>query len=119
MVELKELKEMIESEPVALATLSETGDPYVITVAEVRVIEEDKLLITDNYMRKTRENIVRSGKVALVVWDKEMNGHNMTGTAKYFTEGKYVEQVKAMKENKGLPAKGAIVVTVVKIKESA
>jgi hypothetical protein len=51
----------------------------------------------------------------LLVWDKKWQGYKIIGQAKYFTTGKWKELVVAMKENKGLPAKGAILIKVSKI----
>jgi len=49
------------------------------------------------------------------VWNKEWKGYKIIGVAKYFNKGKWLEYVKSMKENKGLPAKGAILIKVSKI----
>ena len=119
MVKLKEIRKVVETEPVAVATVDTSGNPHVIAVAEARVIDDNKILITDNYMRQTKENINQNGKISLVVWDKEMKGYNIDGNAKYYDKGEHLDKVKSMKENKGMPAKGAIVVNVTKIMKSA
>ncbi|MEM7820479.1 MAG: hypothetical protein QW761_02685 [Candidatus Aenigmatarchaeota archaeon] len=43
----------------------------------------------------------------------------LRGTAKYFQTGKWAQFVKKMPENKGMPAKGLIVLTVKEIKRLA
>jgi len=115
----KRLKNLIEKTPIALATVMPDGRPNAIGVAFVKVIGDDKLLITDNYMNQTIKDIKKNPNVVTVVWDKDMNGYKLVGKAEYFDKGKWVEKVKAMPENEGEPAKGAILVKVELIIKSA
>ena len=113
MVEINsEVKKLIEENPLAFATVDEAGKPNVIGVAFVKVVSKNQILITDNYMKKTKENLEKNNNVCLAVWDKDWNGYKLVGTAEYFTSGKWNEFVEKMPENKGLPAKGEILVTV-------
>lgn len=111
------IKKIIEQNPVTIATVDQSGKPNVSVVAYVKVVSENEVLITDNYMAQTRNNILQSKNVCLAVWDKKWNGVKLIGKAKYFTTGSWKEKVEKMKENKGLPAKGAIVVVISKIIE--
>jgi predicted pyridoxine 5'-phosphate oxidase superfamily flavin-nucleotide-binding protein len=115
----KKLKGLIEKTPMALATAMPDGKPNVIGVACVKVVGEDKLLVTDNFMNQTIKDIKNNPSVAMVVWDKDMNGFKLVGKAKYFDKGEWLNKVKVMPENKGLPAKGAILVKVELIIKSA
>jgi len=116
MVEINsEVKKLIEENPLALATVDEAGKPNVIGVAYVKVVSKNQILITDNYMKQTKENLEKNNNVCLAVWDKDWDGYKLVGTAEYFTRGKWKEFVEKMPENKGLPAKGAILVTVSKL----
>jgi len=114
----EEAKKIIEDNALALATITDKGEPYVIGVAGCKV-KDDKIVITDNYMKSTVENIKRIPKVALVVWDKKMNGYQFLGQAEYFNDGDWVKYVKGLKENKDTPAKGAVIVEVNKVIKSA
>jgi predicted pyridoxine 5'-phosphate oxidase superfamily flavin-nucleotide-binding protein len=105
-------KKLIESNPVAFATVDEFGNPNVIGVAFVKVVSKNEVLITDNYMKTTKSNLERNDNVCLAVWDKDWNGIKLIGKARYFTDGKWKKFVENMSENKGLSAKGAILVTV-------
>ena len=111
-----EQKKIIEENPVAVATINEKGKPHVIAVAYVKVTE-GKLIVTDNYMKSTKENIQNNKNVSLAVWDKDWNGFRISGEAEYFSEGKWHEFVKAMEENKNEPCKGAIAITPTEIKK--
>jgi predicted pyridoxine 5'-phosphate oxidase superfamily flavin-nucleotide-binding protein len=119
----KEMKMLIESNALALATVSEDNTPHCIAVAAVKVIGKDKLLVSDNYMGETAKNIMRDKHVSLAVWssdwEKNCTGFELRGTAQRFTSGKWHDFVKKMPENKGMPAKAAIIVTVKKVKRLA
>lgn len=104
-------KKLIEENPVSLATVNESNNPHVIAVAYVKVISLNKILITDNFMTQTVKNIKYNNQVSLVVWNSKWQGCQLFGTAKYSTSGKWKEYIKKMKENKSLPAKGAIIIT--------
>ncbi len=107
-----EQQKLIEEHPVALSTVCKGNKPNVIGVAFVKVIEANKILITDNYMSHTKDNLEKNNNVCLAVWDKDWSGVKLIGTAEYFSEGNYVDVVKNIPENKNLSAKGAIVITV-------
>ena len=115
----KVVKGLVEKNPVALATIMANGKPNIIGVAFVKVIDEDKLLITDNYMNQTVNDIQNNPSVALIVWDKEMNGYKLIGNAKYYKTGEWVDRVKSLSENNNFPAKGAILVNIELIIKSA
>lgn len=118
MIEIKaEVKKIIEENYAAFATSSAGGVPNVIPVACVKVVEKNKILITDNFMKHTKNNFKKNNNVCLAVWNQKEEGYKLIGKAKYFSEGKWLKFVKQMPENKGFPAKGAIVVTVSKLIE--
>ena len=110
----KEIKKIIEENPIALSTVS-NNKPNVIPVAYVKVVSENQILITDNYMKQTKENLEKNNNVCLAVWDKNWNGYKIIGTAEYFNEGEWYNLVKKIPENEKEPCKGAILVTISKI----
>lgn len=111
------IRKIIEKNPLAFATIR-NNKPYVICVACCKVVSKSKILITDNFMKATVQNIVKNSNVALVVWNRRWEGYQFLGKAKYYQKGKWLEYVKGIKENKGLPAKGAVLVTVNKVIKS-
>jgi len=106
------IKKIIEENPIALATVDENNKPNVIGVAYVKVVNNNQVIITDNYMKQTKENLNRNNNVCLAVWDKNWNGYKLIGTAEYFTSGKWKEFIEKIPENKGLSVKGAILVAI-------
>ena len=126
MVEItSEIKKLIENNIVALASVDKVGKPHNIAVAYPKVVSENQIIITDNFMRETTQNIVENKNLSLVVWNtdwkdiKDCYGYELRGTVEYFTSGKWVNFVKKMDKNKGLPARGAILITLTKIKKLA
>ena len=116
MVDISKLKTIIKRNNIAFATIDKNNKPNVVYLSHVKVVSKNHILITDNYMNKTRKNILANKFCALAVTDSKADtGYQLKGTAKYFSSGKWLKQVKVMKENKGLPAKGAVVVTIKEI----
>jgi len=69
------------------------------------------LLQIITYMKQTKENLEKNNRVCLAVWNKDWQGAKLVGTAEYFSEGEWKKFVEEMVENKGLPAKGAILIS--------
>ena len=113
----KEIRTIIEKNPISIATTSK-GKPHVIAVSFAKV-KGNKIIITDNYMKTTAENIRKNPNISIVAWNKKLIGYQIDGRAKYFNKGKYRDFIKSLKENKGYPAKGAILITITKIRKSA
>ena len=122
MVEInEELKRLIEENALAFSSVDEFGNPHCIAVADVRVVSKNQILVGNNYIVETTKNLQQNKNVALVVWNRNWEedcvGYELKGAADYFTEGKWHEMVKEL--HKGFPAKGAILITINKIKKLA
>ena len=111
------IKRIIENNPVAFSTSDKKGNPHVIAVAYVKVVSPDKIVITDSYMFTTLKNLKGNKNVALAVWDRACNGYRLKGQAKYFDSGKWHSFVKKIKQNKGYPCKGAVLVKVSEVRK--
>ena len=112
------IKKLIEQNPNALATVGAGNKPNVIAVAFVKVVSPKEILISDNFMKQTAKNLKSNKNVSIAVWDKGWKGCKIVGTASYYTTGKWFKYMQDMPENKGLPAKGAILVKVKGVWES-
>lgn len=124
MIEIdNELKNLIENNVLTLTTVDKDKSPHSIAVAYVKVVDKDKILVSDNYMKETIENLKINNNVSLLIWNenwkKECFSFELRGKAQYFTLGKWRDQVKKIQENRGNPAKGALLVTIMKIKKIA
>jgi len=124
MIEIdNELKSLIENNVLTLTTVDKEQSPHSIAVAYVKVVDNDKILVSDNYMKETIENLKINNNVSLLLWNenwkKNCFSFELKGKAQYFTSGKWREEVKKIQENRGNPAKGAVLVTILKIKKLA
>jgi len=106
------LKKDIERSVIAFAT-SNANKPHVIPIACAKIVGST-IVITDNFMKKTKSNIIKNKNIALTFWRGD-NCYKIQGQAAYYNKGKWLEFVKNMKENKRLPAKGAIIIKINKI----
>jgi len=117
------MKKMIEENAMGFATTDKNGNPHNIAVGYVQVISKDQLVISNNYINESIENIKSNPNVSLVVWPSDWKenciGYELKGKAEYFTEGKYLELIKKLPINQGEPCKGAILITLNKIKPLA
>lgn len=111
---LEKIKEEIEKSILAFAT-AKNNKPHQIAVAAVKVLG-DKLIITDNFMKETKRNLISNKKVSLIFWNGE-RGYELRGDAEYFSSGEWLNFVKSLKENKNFKPKGAITVKIKKVKK--
>lgn len=109
----KAQKSLLESVALALATANKEGTPNVVAVSCVKVVGKNEILISDNFMNKTKLNLLANNKVAIAVWSKdEGKGYQLKGKADYLTDGKWKKVVDQMPKNQGLAHKAAVLVTV-------
>ena len=114
------MKKMIEENALGLATIGKDNKPHNIAVAYVKVVSDNELVISNNYINETIENIIQNPNVSLVVWNKEWKdaciGYELKGIAEYYTEGKWIDFIKTIPINEGEPCKGAILVKINNVK---
>jgi len=114
-MEIEKIKDNIEKATIAVATINSKGNPHNTPIMYAKV-KEEKIIITNNYMKTTIDNIKNNPAVSLVFWEGE-KGWRINGKVDYYEEGEWLDFVKSLKENKGEPANGALVVNVEEIKE--
>lgn len=102
-------KIIIEKNLVFVSTSSKKGKPHLIVCASVKIFN-DKILITDNYMKITKKNILENNLISLCVGLEKTGFLYISGKVDYQTSGKNFDFVKNLKENKGLPCKGVLVI---------
>lgn len=108
-------KNLIEGNPIAFSSVNLDWTPNVISVAFVKVIWDNQIIVSDNYMKQTKENILNNNNVCLAVWDEKWNWIKIIWKASYYTVGIWYDYIKKIKENERLPAKWAIVINIEKI----
>lgn len=69
----EEIKESLKTTKIAyLATATKDGGPNVVPIAAVKFLDDETLLISDQYFGKTLNNLKENPKIALTWWgDKD------------------------------------------------
>lgn len=121
---LFDFKDLIDGKPMHIATVNKENNPNLAVAADVRVIEENKIIISVNEMVNTQKNIEYNPNVVITVFNDEWVGLRMFGKAKFYLDGEYYDFCKNtfFANNETTPdgatePKGAIVVTMDKIEE--
>jgi uncharacterized protein len=102
----------------ALATVASDGTPNVAPMYWKLWHGDDTLLVLDNYMKTTMNNIKATGVASVAVWNAESGeAYQLKGTAQHLTEGPFMDAAVAhMEKNKpGSKPKGVVVLTVSKV----
>ena len=115
------VKEIFEKqETVVLATATKDGLPNVVPVNAKKIIDDETILISDQFFNKTLKNLQANPQVAITVWDK-LEGYQIKGTTTIETSGKRFEETAkwiddiGKKLNLPLKSKGAIIVKLTEI----
>ena len=115
----EDIKKLIEDNGVSFATVNEFNQPHIIIVADIKITSKNQILIADNFMKNTVENLKNNNNVSIMIWDKKLTAksvaYEIIGTAQYFSEGRWKEEAHNIDPN--CKTKGAILVTVKKIKK--
>ncbi|MEW6009743.1 pyridoxamine 5'-phosphate oxidase family protein [Methanobacterium alkalithermotolerans] len=114
MVLNEEMMEAIEKNLVFLATVSKEGVPNVVPIGFARPLNENTILIADNYMNKTIKNLEDNHKLSLIVQDAKSLPYQFKGTVEIFKSGEYFDEVVDWAQNvmSELEPKSAILFTV-------
>lgn len=99
MVLNKELQDAIEKNLVFLATSSKEGVPNVVPVGFARPLDAETILIADNYLNKTRQNLDENPRLALIPSDAKAFPFQIKGTVEIFESGEYFDQVTEWAQN--------------------
>ena len=95
----KEMMDALEKDLVFLATASPDGVPNVVPIGFARPIDEDTILIADNYMNKTRQNLEKNPRISLVTKDATKCPFQFKGPVEIFESGKYFDIVTEWGQN--------------------
>ena len=115
------IKEIFEKqETVVLATASKEGIANVVPVNAKKILDDETILISDQFFNKTLKNLKDNPQIAITIWDK-LEGYQIKGTATIETSGKRFEETAkwiddiGKKLNLPLKSKGAVIITITDI----
>jgi len=114
-----EVKKAISQQEVfPVATSNQDRIPNVVYIKYLKVIDEQTVLIADNFLNKTRDNILSNGKIAFAVLDGDKGSYQIKGTAERLTEGNMFAEVQKWVPDR-LPRVAAVVMNVEEIYKGA
>jgi len=99
---------------VSLATATKDGIPNSVPVGAKKVIDNETLLISNQYFNKTLENIQSNPKVAVTFWEGK-EGYQIKGTTTIETQGELFEETAAWVKEKGHTCKGILIIKIEEI----
>ena len=121
---LFDYKDLINDKPIHIATVNKDNNPNLSVASDVKVIDNNKLLISVNEMINTQENIKHNSNVVITAFDKDFKGIRIFGQAQFFDKGEYYDMCEKtfFANNEVTPfgatkPKGAIVVTITNIQD--
>jgi len=102
-----------------LGTCSKDGFPNICNVGAKFLTDDDKIVIVDNYMLKTKANVLENPHVSLLL-RRGGESYQLKGQCTYETEGAVYEEARKWMKAKGekYPAKGALIIEVESIYNS-
>ncbi|MBN1973208.1 MAG: pyridoxamine 5'-phosphate oxidase family protein [Sedimentisphaerales bacterium] len=111
-------KAISQQEYFPVATSSGTGVPNVAYIKYLKVIDDKTVLIADNYLSKTRDNILNNGKIAFVVLNSDKGSYQIKGTSERFEKGPMYDEVQRWVPER-FPRAAAVVIKVEEIYKGA
>jgi uncharacterized protein len=109
-----EIKESLAGTKIVFfATASKNGVPNAVPIGAFKLLDDETMLISDQFFRKTLANLKENPKVSISFWG-EKGGFQIKGTVTIHTSGEIFTQdvawVKQLKPN--LVPKSAIVMKI-------
>ena len=104
-----------KARPVILATSSKEGKPNGVPMGFFKVISDDEVVLADNFMLKTRQNLEQNPVAAVSFWSGEARyGYQLKGKVRIETSGKLLDEIRRdLKERKSpFTPKAAVVIKV-------
>lgn len=100
-----------KEDAIVLTTVDKEGVPNSIWATCVSKYDDETIVIADNYLDKTRENIKDGSKAAILFITKEGKSYQIKGTIEYHTSGAIFDDMKNWNPEKH-PGHAAVAVKV-------
>ena len=111
-------KAISKQEVFPVATSNQDQIPNVAYIAYLKVIDDQTVLIADNYLDKTRNNILSNGRIAFAVLDEEKGSFQIKGIAERQTKGDLFDEVQKWVPDE-LPKVAAVIMKIEEIYNGA
>ena len=118
-MDLFQYKDLIDGKPMHIATVNKDNNPNLAVAADIKVIDNNKIIVSVNEMVNTPKNIQYNNNVVLTVFNENCEGLRIFGTAEFYESGLYFDLCRNTFFSNGevtafgaTEPKGAIVITV-------
>lgn len=104
-----------KTNPICIATVNNEYIPNIIYVTFLKYINDTTVVIADNKLVKTKNNILSNSNLSFVVLDPETKkSYQLKGKTEYIQEGKKYQDVLnwVQEQRPDLHPKGALYVTI-------
>ncbi|MGD8960703.1 MAG: pyridoxamine 5'-phosphate oxidase family protein [Desulfobacteraceae bacterium] len=115
------MQELFKKVPtVVLATASPEGIPNAVPVGAKKLIDEETILISDQFFNKTLANLKANPQVSLTFWEGH-EGYQLKGSVTIETSGQRFEEtarwIEGLSHKVGFPlqSKGAVILQIAEI----
>ena len=114
-----EVRETLEKQkPIPIATASKSGVPNVVFVGLLKIVDDETLMLADNFFNKTAQNLTENPKIAILCYSGETKkSFQIKGNVTLCKEGENFATMKAWVHgvNDKLPAKACVMVKITEI----
>lgn len=114
-----DVRETLEKQkPVPIATASKSGVPNVVFVGLLKVVDDENIMIADNFFYKTAQNLAENPKISILCYNSEnKKSFQIKGNVTVCKEGEPFERMRSWVHgiNNKLPAKSCVMVKVTEI----
>jgi len=111
-----DVKETLEKQkPVPIATASKDGVPNVVFVGLLKIVDDENLMIADNFFYKTAANLEANPKIAILCYNGDTKkSFQIKGSVTVCKEGESFDSMRKWVHgiNNKLPAKSCVMVKV-------
>ena len=98
--------------PVVFSTADRNGTPNAIYATCVKKINEEKLVVADNYFNKTRANILAGSKGSILFITKDGKAFQVKGSIDYERKGEIYDDMKKKWLDPKMPGNAAVVLNI-------
>lgn len=107
--------DLIEKNPCHIATVSDNNLPNLSVASDIKILDDETILISNNEMIHTPDNIIVNNNVVITSFNDSWAGVRLTGKARYYTDGEYFDICNKLFNNETATPKGVIIVRVEKV----
>ncbi len=114
-----EVRQTLEKQkPVPIATASKDGTPNVVYVGLLKILDDENLMLVDNFFNKTAANLAENPKISILCYNGETKkSFQIKGSVGVCKGGESFDEMKKWVQgvNPKLPAKACVMVKITEI----